>query len=189
MKPNNNGISLQQGSSLIEVMVAIFILGAGLLGLGGLQARSVLMNQSAYYRGISADLASDLADRIRANRSPFWSNKITSVDGVAGDPTIPSDLPLPPDFGKCKGVGDAATCAQVTARQSYRVLEDWKEWSGKVADQLPGGKPELTTDAATCKDTPTKTDEVFCRYTLKLTWKDDRSVKGGADLSYNTVIE
>lgn len=179
----------QMGASLIEVMVAIFILGAGLLGLGGLQARSVMMNQSAYYRGIAADLASDLADRIRANRSPFWSETITVTDGVAAPATIPTDLPLPPNFGTCTGVGEEATCPQVTARQSYRVLADWQDWSQHVADRLPGGTPTLTTDASTCTDAPTTTAEVFCRYTLTLTWTDDRSVSSGATLSYVTVIE
>lgn len=188
----------QSGMSLIEVMVAIFILGTGLLGLGGLQARSVMMNQSAYYRSIAADLASDLADRIRANRSPFWSRTITTSDGVVTGNGISSGLPLPPNFGTCTGDGGDMKCPQSGGRNSYRVapigtgsadLGDMAEWKSNVASQLPNGTYKLTTDAATCLDTPTTTAEVLCRYTLTLTWKDDRSASGGADFSYVTVIE
>lgn len=186
----------QSGMSLIEVMVAIFILGAGLLGLGGLQARSVMVNQSAYYRSIAADLASDLADRIRANRSPFWSKTITSAGGVASAASIPTDLPLPPNFATCTGTGAAMTCTQTGGRNLYRVapfsaadIGDMAEWKNSVASQLPNGAYTLTTDANTCAANPTTTAQVFCRYTLTLTWADDRSVSGGANFSYVTVIE
>ena len=186
----------QSGMSLIEVMVAIFILGAGLLGLGGLQARSVMMNQSAYYRSIAADLASDLADRIRANRSPFWSRTITTSGGVVTATSIPTDLPLSPNFGTCTGVGATMTCPQTGGRKLYRVapfdaadIGDMAEWKNNVASQLPNGTYTLTTDASTCVAAPTTTAEVLCRYTLTLTWTDDRSVSGGANFSYVTVIE
>lgn len=188
MKPKNNAIGSQQGSSLVEVMVAIFILGAGLLGLGALQARSIMMNQSAYYRSVAADLAYDLADRVRANRSPYWSKSITSSNGVASSATVPSDLPLPPNFGTCTGFGASMTCTQ-TGRQSYQVLTDMNEWATSVSNLLPSGSYTLTTDGSTCTAAPTTTTEVMCRYTLTLTWKDDRSVSSGANLSYVTVIE
>lgn len=185
------GIWLQQGASLIEVMVAVFILGAGLLGLGALQARSLMMNQSAYYRSIAADLAYDLADRIRANRSPYWSKSITSSGGVQSAASVPSDLPLSPNFGTCTAVVATMTCPQNTARQSYMVLSDMKGWAGNVSKLLPNGSYTLTTDPNTCISSPwpTSTTQVLCRYTLTLTWQDDRSVSGGANLSYVTVIE
>lgn len=59
----------QRGSSLIEVLIAIIVLAIGLLGLGLLQVTSVQSNHSAYYRSQVTILASDLADRMRANRT------------------------------------------------------------------------------------------------------------------------
>lgn len=59
----------QQGATLIEVLVAIIVLSIGLLGMAGLQAASVQSNYSAYYRSQATILASDIADRMRANRS------------------------------------------------------------------------------------------------------------------------
>lgn len=57
----------QAGFTLLEILVAIVVLSLGLLGLAGLQAASLRNNQVAYYRGIAAQQAYDMADRIRAN--------------------------------------------------------------------------------------------------------------------------
>ncbi len=65
----NNGRTLdsQQGVSLIEVLVAVVILSIGLLGLAGLQAGGMRVGQGAMYRGLAAQYAYDMADRMRAN--------------------------------------------------------------------------------------------------------------------------
>jgi type IV pilus assembly protein PilV len=59
----------QRGTTLIEVLVAIVVLSVGLLGMALLQVTSVQSNYSAYYRSQVTILASDLADRMRANRT------------------------------------------------------------------------------------------------------------------------
>lgn len=59
----------ETGATLIEVLVAMVVLAIGLLGLAGLQATSIQSNHSAYYRSQATILASDLADRMRANRT------------------------------------------------------------------------------------------------------------------------
>ena len=59
----------QHGATLIEVLVAIVVLAIGLLGMAMLQVTSVQSNHSAYYRSQVTILASDLADRMRANRT------------------------------------------------------------------------------------------------------------------------
>lgn len=64
----------ETGATLIEVLVAMVILAIGLLGLAGLQATSIQSNHSAYYRSQATILASDLADRMRANRNEALTN-------------------------------------------------------------------------------------------------------------------
>lgn len=56
------------GFTLLEVLVAIFILTIGLLGLASLQIAGTRNTNSAYMRSQASVLAYDLADRIRANR-------------------------------------------------------------------------------------------------------------------------
>ena len=58
----------QKGFTLLEVLVAVLVLAIGLLGLAGLQATSLRVNQSASMRSQATNLAYDMADRIRANR-------------------------------------------------------------------------------------------------------------------------
>lgn len=162
----------QQGVSLIEAMVAIAILAAGLLSLGALQAKSVMMNQSAYYRSIAASLASDLADRIRANRSPYIASDL-------------ANFPQPPDFANCpqnSSKDTAPTCAaQTSPRNAYLVQAEMTAWNASLRSQLLNGSYTLASADA---------GNGFLRYTLTLTWTDDRSQTGTAmDSTYTAVIQ
>lgn len=58
----------QQGVSLIEILIALVILSVGLLGMAGLQARTLSLNHSAYQRTQAVNMSYDIADRMRANR-------------------------------------------------------------------------------------------------------------------------
>ena len=59
----------QRGFSMIEVLIAVLVLGLGLLGLAMLQTLNVRYAQSANYRTRATNLAYDLLDQIRANRA------------------------------------------------------------------------------------------------------------------------
>lgn len=55
------------GFSLIELLVAVFVMAVGVLGIVGLQVLSLQNNRNALYRAEAAQLAYDMMDRIRAN--------------------------------------------------------------------------------------------------------------------------
>jgi len=57
------------GFSIVEVLVALVVLGVGMLGIAGLYVVSLRSSGSAISRMQAVNLASDLADRIRANRN------------------------------------------------------------------------------------------------------------------------
>jgi type IV pilus assembly protein PilV len=59
----------QSGVGLIEVLVAAVILAIGLLGLAGLQTRSLQMNQSAQLRSQANYYAYEIVESMRVNRS------------------------------------------------------------------------------------------------------------------------
>lgn len=61
-------LSMERGSTLLEVLVSIVIIAFGLLGLAGLQATSVKGNHSAYLRSQATLLAYDMGERMRAAR-------------------------------------------------------------------------------------------------------------------------
>jgi type IV pilus assembly protein PilV len=56
------------GFTLIEVLVALVIFAVGLLGIAALHIESLNAGRTALNRTQAVELASDLADRIRANR-------------------------------------------------------------------------------------------------------------------------
>lgn len=57
----------QSGFTLLEVMVAVFVLAIGLLGMAHLQVTTLKANQSASLKSQANILASDIIDRMRAN--------------------------------------------------------------------------------------------------------------------------
>lgn len=68
------GSRRSRGFTLLEVLIAVVILGVGLLGLAGLLMVSVRTNQSAYLRTQASFLAQSMADRMRANPFAIWNN-------------------------------------------------------------------------------------------------------------------
>lgn len=59
------------GTSLIEVLVTLTIVAVGLLGLLALQTRSASWQRDSFDRKAAAELAEQLAERIRANHLGF----------------------------------------------------------------------------------------------------------------------
>ena len=59
----------QKGLSLIEVLISVFILAVGLLGLAAMQLQSLKYTQGSQWRSQANFLAYDIVERIRANRA------------------------------------------------------------------------------------------------------------------------
>jgi type IV pilus assembly protein PilV len=59
----------QAGYLMMEVLITMFVLVIGLLGLAGLQARAHQAETESYQRVQALVLLRDMADRINANRA------------------------------------------------------------------------------------------------------------------------
>ncbi|MGH8598331.1 MAG: type IV pilus modification protein PilV [Gammaproteobacteria bacterium] len=57
----------QSGFTLLEVLISVFVLSIGLLGIAGLQMTSKRTNYEAVQRTNATMLAQELLERIRAN--------------------------------------------------------------------------------------------------------------------------
>lgn len=101
-------VKQNHGFTLLEVMVAVFVLAIGLLGMAHLQITSLKHNQSAEFRTQAALLAADMLDRMRANRDaahtgnyaislesepPTTTNSIADADIVDWQNNIATFLP------------------------------------------------------------------------------------------------
>lgn len=114
-----------RGISLIEVLVAVLVLSIGLLGLAALQSLSIRAGQSAYYRTQATNLAYEVADFARVNRSAV-------VDGC--------NLPVLPGWVAFAGaqMPDGAITAEVIdcTEGVIRVTVTWGE--ERIADAVDG---------------------------------------------------
>ncbi|HGX92945.1 MAG TPA: type IV pilus modification protein PilV [Candidatus Tenderia sp.] len=79
-------IRQQRGFTLIEVLISIVILSIGLLGIAGMQATSMSNNHQAFIKTQAANMAADMADRIRANRDAAAAYANFSTVEAPADP-------------------------------------------------------------------------------------------------------
>ena len=141
--------NIQQGFSLIEVLVTMVILSFGLLGVAGLLVSGVSNAASSEAMSKASHLAADMADRIRAN--PSGARSSSSQYRTAYSDDAPTDV-------------------------STIVNQDKKIWLDALAKQLPQGdgkityttvgsdfKVEIETRWSKCLGTLNDTDQTSCK--------------------------
>lgn len=117
----------QRGFTLIEVLVAVVILGIGLTGIAGLQIMSLRGSQQAYQRTQATLLAYDIVDRMRANLAAARGGEYDTA--LIDDTTA---LPL------CFGV--AADCSPAELAD-----HDRRQWRQALTNTLPAGSGAVGT--------------------------------------------
>lgn len=132
----------QGGFSLIEVLIAILVLGFGLLGFALLQTMNVRYVQSANYRTQATNLSYELLDQIRINRvaaSEFVGNYTATVSDC--NPPVGASISKDSFMGdwKCrmgKALGEAATASVEQNGSEITVSVSWgdERWKENAAD-------------------------------------------------------
>lgn len=127
----NRLLSEQTGFTLVEVLVAMVILAIGLLGVAGLQTRSLSGNQGALYRSQAVLYANDVIERMRVNRVQARKS--------------PSEYTICSRYDDSNyGIDefeDLTECLPVTTLQP--ALADLQQWKVEVAS-LPEGDGSVT---------------------------------------------
>jgi len=121
------GVRLRErGFSLVEVLVAMFVVAMGILALAGLLQAATRYSKMSELRSTATLLANDIADRIRAN----------PVGGELGpggydvtEKAFPS--PLAPAHAACTG---EAPCGPADLARA-----DLADWTARVRATLPKG--------------------------------------------------
>jgi type IV pilus assembly protein PilV len=109
MQLTMNIMRKQNGFSMLEALVTLLIVSLGLLGIAGIIANSLKVNQGAQARSQASWLANDIIDRMRANR--------TTAEG---------------------GAYALASCAAPPAGGTV-ANDDLSQWCAAVAAALPTG--------------------------------------------------
>ncbi len=80
----------QSGFTLIEVLIAIAVLGIGMLGLAGLQTQGIRYGYTSFLLTVATQQAEDMIERMRAN-----PGEVATVggyyDNLSGSATMPTD--------------------------------------------------------------------------------------------------
>lgn len=133
----------QRGATLIEILVSLFILMVGLLGLIGVMIQSQRAQLESYQRVQALNLVQDMAARIYANRGASGCYASNAVLGT----------------GYTAGI-DASGCATGTVDQKARVTRDLTDWnnlllgaaevsSGTNVGSILGARGCITQDPVT----------------------------------------
>lgn len=111
-------IHSQQGLSMIEVLVALFILAIGIMGQMAMQMTSVASSQSSYYRSQAAAIANDFADRIRLNPDGAADTTVNYDDVTIG---VQSSHNKPPCNSSGCGLADQVRLDIYEIQQSLKT--------------------------------------------------------------------
>jgi len=124
------------GFTLIEVMIAILVMGVGLLGFALLQTMSVRFTKSAQQRTVATTLAYEVIDMMRIQRTDsglFAYNQISfdsfdDVDGGSCDRDVDADIAANIERWKCEvktALPDGAADIDLQANGDVTVQVRW----------------------------------------------------------------
>lgn len=125
------------GFSLIEVLIALLVLSFGLLGMVGLQAMALQNNREARLQSVAVDLARELAEMMRGNKSVAM---LDTANPYVGD--FSSSPLAPPTTDICLSVG--SSCASATQVANAEMTD----WLARVDTNLPGARVKICSDTA-----------------------------------------
>jgi type IV pilus assembly protein PilV len=128
----------QKGVTLIEVLVAAFVLSVGLLGHSKIQALGVRAGTDANIRTQATYLLTEMMERMRANRPAADSSYYATFDYAS------IDCSAAPAKVCSEGVaGSAVPCSA-----DEIATEDARQWFCDVQDTLPNGNVAISVAAA-----------------------------------------
>ncbi len=162
-----------KGFTLLEVMIAVFVLAVGLLGIAALQMTGVKNNHTASIRTQTTQLAYNLADRMRAN-----------IEGTVAGNYLANVAP---------GVGydclSNFTGTTVTNKCSANemALADLDRWFALGAASIPlvtgAGNTQITcTDADATDADPCTRGSIM---TILITWNEQDGANGLVNKSFS----
>ncbi|HTU68405.1 MAG TPA: type IV pilus modification protein PilV [Steroidobacteraceae bacterium] len=149
--------SRQRGISMIEAMVALVVISVGMLGVAGLYLSSLQAGRAANLRTQAVNLATEMADRIRANRLAK-----TAYANASGN--LPSYV-------------DCQTVFTCTPEQLAQM--DVNLWVNAIRSTLPGGNINAT-GTIVVTDLTASEGVKLTRYQVTVGWRE-----AGSDINYS----
>ena len=141
----------QHGFSMLEILITLVIIATALLGTAGLQLYAMRMGKSGEFRTQAVFLASDIAERMEANKTA----------AVAGEYAVAA---------ASSPSAAAVDCAAGACDTGVLASWDISEWGNAIINVgLPQASWQVTQTTAGNPST----------YTIVISWSDRSSVKTG----------
>jgi type IV pilus assembly protein PilV len=144
------------GFTMVEFLVSVVILSIGLIGLAGLQLTSLRDNSRAYMRSQASVLASDLADRVRAN-------PVTNYTAITANQ-------------------NTLCLASPGCTATQMAQQDLFEWNDKLSTELTSGAGVICIDSTPNDGTGSaiaSCDGVGTNFAIKIWWQDQQPDSNG----------
>ncbi|WP_168708474.1 type IV pilus modification protein PilV [Hydrogenophaga sp. PAMC20947] len=144
----------QRGISLIESLVALLVLALGILGLAGIQTRTLTDTRLTNARAAAIRMSSDIQERMKLN---------VEAQSLAPNPYLV-------DFGAAAAAPVDCNTAACTAAQLAAF--DIAQWKATLSTALPGGDARVF---ASPDDTR--------QFGVLVSWTNNQSTAADADLA------
>jgi len=155
----------QRGFTLMEVLVSMVVLSIGLLGLAGLQLNGLKNTNSSYQRSQASLLASEMIDRIRANRAGMVAGSYDNLYASAAGGTSASNPVADPNC-----ITNGCSTAELAQYDAFL-------WQETLSSTLPSGQGRVTGGGA---------NSIF---TITVMWDDERTGASGTDCGADPDVD
>jgi type IV pilus assembly protein PilV len=150
-----------RGVSIVEVLVALVIISVGMLGIAGLYLSSLQASRSANLRMQAVNLATDMADHIRANKRGLSNYKATATQK-----------------------GTAHDCTKAVCSPKDMAENDIFVWKVAISAALPANANGTLTYTDVLVVDPKRPPPDICE--ILITWREAGS---DVDSTYKTTVE
>jgi len=198
----NYSLEKCHGFSMIEVLVTMFVLSVGILGMVALQTQGLKNNHSAYLKSQVISSINDMADRMRANSEGLDNNRYATVDT--------STLSSNPGYNCVTNYSGTTSGTKCTDQEL--ALSDIYSWGKGLSMLFPNGYGKITcetscndgslpvcadgtstdpcADASTpsCSDSSTLACQKGSLHIIKVFWDDDRDGTANTSFSVTTAL-
>jgi len=116
--------SVQRGFALLESLIAIVVMALGILGILGLQMRTLTNTQTSLYRAQAIRLIEDFNERLMANPNAFLSTD-SYITGWKNTPSSQID------------------CNTTACGHAELAAFDIARWKAQVGSTLPNGNANV----------------------------------------------
>ena len=146
----STSLPVQQGASLVEVLVSMLLMSIGLMGIAMLFVRDLTHSRAALLRTQAIALLSDMADRIRANAGGRDAYDTATYGGA-------------PSGQNCAPSGSAVGTNCSTAQQAQDDLASWTAAVKRALPANPTGLPSAIVEYSSGEPS---------MYRLELRWQE-----------------